>query len=85
MHIFREPVTIEQQVSSFGKHLSLIRTFIQEYCEVSNMKLNIWLDISSEYIEDFIATASVAVGLFSEKLTDTPCKDFSLTWFLAFL
>ena len=31
-----------------------------------------------------VAIVSVAVGTFSEKLTDTPCQDFSL-WFLAYL
>ena len=31
-----------------------------------------------------VAIVSVAVGTFSEKLTDTTCQDFSL-WFLAYL
>ena len=38
------------------------------YCEALNMKLNIWLDIPSKYIEDFCVIVSVAVGIFSERL-----------------
>ena len=41
------------------------------------MKLNTWLDISSKYIEDFCVNFSVAVGIFSGRLTDTSCQDFS--------
>ena len=63
---------------------SLIRTSIHEYCEVLNMKLNIWLDITSKYIEGLCVIASVALGIFSERLTDTFCQDFSL-WFLGLL
>ena len=48
------------------------------------MKLNTWLDIFSKYIENFYVIVPVAVGIFSERLTDTSCQDFSL-WFLAFL
>ena len=54
------------------------------YCEVLNMKLNIWFDIPSKYIEDFCIIASVAVVLFSERLTDTSFQYFSLR-FLPFL
>ena len=67
MHISRETVILEQQMSSFEKNLSLIRTFIHGSCEVSNMKLNIRLDISSKYIEDFCVIIPVAVGIFSER------------------
>ena len=53
MHISRKPVILEQQMSSFGKHLSLFTTLIHGYCEISNMKLNTWPDTSSKYIEGF--------------------------------
>ena len=39
------------------------------YCEVLNMNLNIWFDITSKYIENFWIILSVAVGIFSERLT----------------
>ena len=39
------------------------------------MKLNVWLD--SKDIEDFCVIGSVVVGIFSERLTDTSCQDFS--------
>ena len=81
---YREPVIQEQQMSSFGKSLSLIMTFTLGYCEVLNIKLNIWLDIPRKYIEDFYDIVCVIVGRFSKGLTDTCCQDFSL-WFLAFL
>ena len=55
-----------------------------EYSEISNMKLSIWFDISSKYIEGFCIIASVHVVLFSERLTDTSFKYFSLS-FLPFL
>ena len=45
------------------------------YCEVLNM--NIWFDIPSKYIQNFCVIVSVAVGIFSERLTDTSCQDFS--------
>ena len=49
------------------------------------VKFSIWLDIPSKYIEEFYVIASVIVmGIFSERLTDTSCQDFSL-WFLEFL
>ena len=48
------------------------------------MKLNVWLDIHSKDIEDFCVIGSVVVGIFSERLTDTSCQDFSF-WFLTFL
>ena len=68
-------------MSSFGKNLSLIRTFIYGYCEALNMKLNIWLDTPIKYIEDFCVIVSVVVGSFSEILTDTSCQEFfSLTF-----
>ena len=66
------------------KNLSLIRTFIHGHCEVLNMKLNVWLDIRSKDIENFCVIRFVVVGIFSERLTDTSCQDFSF-WFLAFL
>ena len=54
------------------------------YCEILNMKLNIWFDIPSKYIKDFCIIDSVAVVLFSERLTDTSFQYFSLR-FLPFL
>ena len=67
------------------KKNSLIRTFIHGHCEVLNMKLNIWLDIPSKYMEDFYDIVCInIVGLFSERLTKISCQDFFL-WFLAFL
>ena len=48
------------------------------YCEILNMKLNIWFDISSKYIEDFCIIASVAVALFSERLIETYFQYFFL-------
>ena len=42
------------------------------YCEVLNINLNIWLDISSKYIiENFCVIVSVVVSIFSERLTET--------------
>ena len=40
----------------------------------------IWFDILSKYIDNFCVTVSVAAGIFSERVTDTSCQDFSL-WF----
>ena len=34
--------------------------------QVLNMKLNIWFDIPSKYIEDFCVIVSVPVGIFSK-------------------
>ena len=48
------------------------------YYEGLNMNLNIWLDISSKYIENFCVIVSIVVGIFSGRLTDTSCQDFSL-------
>ena len=63
-------------MSSFGKHLSLIRAFVHGYYEVLIMKLNVWLDIPSKYIEYSCVTVSVAVDIFSKRLTDIFCKVF---------
>ena len=52
------------------------------YCEVLNINLNIWFNIPSKYIENFCVIISVAVGILSERLTDTSCKGFSLCSFL---
>ena len=52
------------------------------YCEVLNVKLNIWFDIPSKYIEDFCVIVSVAESIFSERLTATSSQYFSL-WFFA--
>ena len=41
--------------------------------EVLNMNLNIWFDITSKYLENFCVIFSVAVGILSERLTDTSC------------
>ena len=54
------------------------------YAEVLNIKLNIWLDIPSKYIEDFCVIISVAQDIFSERLTNTSCQYFSI-WFFPFL
>ena len=43
------------------------------YCEVLNMILNIWFDIPGKYIDNFFVIISAAVGIFSERLTDTSC------------
>ena len=51
-----------------------------KYCEVLNVKLNIWVDIPSKYINDFCIIASVAVDLFSERLTDTYFSIFPLNF-----
>ena len=48
------------------------------YCEVLNRNLNIWFNIPSKYTENFCFIVSVAVGIFSGRLTDTSCHDFSL-------
>ena len=48
------------------------------------MKLNIWIDNPSKYRDDFYDIVCVIVGIFSERLSNTSCQDFSL-WFLAFL
>ena len=55
------------------------------YCKVLNMNLNIWFDISSKYRENFCVIVSVAVGIFSEKLTDTSCQDLFPLFFFLFL
>ena len=80
MLISREPVILEQKMSSFGKK-NFIRTFIRGYCEVLNMKLDIWLGIPNKYIEDFYVIVCVIVGTFSERLTDTSCLDFFFFFF----
>ena len=48
------------------------------YCEILNIKLNIWFDIPNKYIEDFSIIASVAVVSFSERLTGTNFQYFFL-------
>ena len=53
---------------SFFKKKTLKYTYQQRdatdgYCKVLNMKLNIWFDIPSKYIEDFCVIVSVAVGI----------------------
>ena len=40
--------------------------------------LNILFDIPSKDKDNFCVIVSVAVGVFSERLTDTSCQDFSL-------
>ena len=79
-----EPVILERQMNSFGKNSSLIRTFIHVYCEILNMKLNIWLDIPSKYKKDPCVFVLVTVGIILERLTDTSSQDFSL-WFFTYL
>ena len=48
------------------------------HCEVLNMNLSIWFDIPSRYIENFCVIVSVDVDIFSERLTNTYCQNFSL-------
>ena len=48
------------------------------------VKFSKWLNIPSKYIEDLYIIISVIVGIFSERLTDLSCQDFSLC-FLVFL
>ena len=65
----------------FFKNITLKYTYQQRhatngYCEVLNVNLNIWFDITSRYTENFCVTVSVAVGIFSERLTDTSCQNF---------
>ena len=60
------------------KHTYQQRDATNWYCEVLNMNLNILLDILSKYIDNICVIVSVAVGIFSERLTDTSCQDFSL-------
>ena len=64
MHMSREPVILKQQISSFGKKFFFINYDFHGYCEVLDMKLNMWLDIPSKYIEDCSVTVSVPVGIF---------------------
>ena len=52
------------------------------YFEVLNMNLNIWFDIPGKYLKNSCVIVSVAVGIFSERLTDTSCQDFSLSFFV---
>ena len=66
------------------KIISLTKIFIHGNCKGLNVKLNIWLDVPSKYIEDLCAIISVAVVIFSERLTDTSCWDFFIC-FLTFL
>ena len=68
MHISKEPMILERQLSLFGKILSLIRTFIYGYCEVLNMKLNIWLDIPWKYKDDPFFVVSFAVDIIFRKI-----------------
>ena len=53
------------------------------YCEVFNMNLKIWFDITSKCMADFCFIVSVVAAIFSERLEFFQ-KDFSL-WFLPFL
>ena len=62
MYISRESVILEQQIT-------------HGYSEVLNMKLDVWFDIPSKYIEDSCVSVSVPVSIFSERLTDTSCQD----------
>ena len=49
------------------------------------MNLNIWFDIPSKYIDNFCVIVSIDPGIFSERLADTSCQDFSLSFFVVFL
>ena len=51
------------------------------YWENLNMKLNLWFDVP---VKKICVIISVAMGVFSERLTDTSCQNFFL-WFLVFL
>ena len=57
------------------------RDATNEYCEVLNMNLNIGFDIPSKYIKNFCVIVSVAEGIFSERLADTCCQNFALSFF----
>ena len=46
------------------------------HCEVLNMNYYICFDIPSKCIDNFCVFVSVAVGIFSERLTDTSCQNF---------
>ena len=61
---------LERQMSSLN--------YLYGYYKVSNIKLNIRLDIPSKCIEDPCVILSAAVGIYSEKLTGASCQDFSL-------
>ena len=50
------------------------------YFKILNMKLNIWFDIPTKYIDEYCIIASVAVVLFTERLTDTSFQYFSLSF-----
>ena len=51
---------------------------------MGNVKFSIWLNIPSKYIKDLYVIVFVIVGIFSERLTDTSCQDFSLCfWFFS--
>ena len=52
-------------------------TFIHGYCEILNMKFNIWLETLCKYLGDPYVIVSFPVGIFSKGLTDTFCQDFS--------
>ena len=63
---YRQKLTLQNNV--FFKKKTLKYTYQQRdatdgYCKVLNMKLNIWFDIPSKYIEDFCVIVSVAVGI----------------------
>ena len=45
------------------------------------VKFSIWLDIPRKYIDNFYVIVSVIMDIFSERLTDTSCQDFSLLFF----
>ena len=48
------------------------------YCKVLNMNLNMWFHIPSKYIDNFCVIVSIAVSIFSGRLTDPFWQDFTL-------
>ena len=69
MHISREPLVLQQQMSSFDKKYFTIRGL----SFMGIVEFSIWLNSPSKY-RGFIV--SVIVGIFSEILTGTSCQDF---------
>ena len=78
MDKYRKPVMLEKQMQSLWNSFPN-EEFHHRHYEILNMKLNItW------HVEDFCIIVSVAVGLFSKRLTATSRQNVSL-WILAFL
>ena len=73
MHKSREPVMLEWQISL------PCNSFIDKEFHLSfknEEQYELLLDIPSKYTQDLCVIVSVAVGIFSERLTDLSCEDF---------